>query len=377
MKKVITLIALSVFLFAKNVTIGVILPLSGSLAKFGKESKKGLELAYLQKNILSNGDSVKLLIRNDRSDKADARDIAKKIINEKKASAIIGEISSTNSLAIANIANYAKTPTITPAATNIKVTWGKKYITRACISDPYQGSVMARWAIKHNLKTAVLITSVNEEFSKDVSKVFKTMYRIYGGQIVRTVIIDSKEKDFSSQIQSIKESPSDVIVFTNYYPEVAKMVNLIKQEGIKSVLLGTDAVNYPEFIDLAKDASEGFTAIGHFSSSSAKTQEAKDFIESFYRKYKEKPTYMAALSADAYNMLIDAIESCIDSGKGSANKACINSNLRDLKDFSAITGIISIDNGGNAIKPVPIYRVKEGKFAYIETLNPPQEKEKK
>ena len=79
---------------------------------------------------------------------------------------------------------------------------------------------------------------------------------------------------------------------------------------------------------------------------------------------------MGALAADAYGMVIAAMNKCIDSGKASDDKECINTNLRSTKDYKGITGNISINEEGNAVKSAVINAVKDGKFVYQSTVNP-------
>ena len=59
---------------------------------------------------------------------------------------MLGEVASTNSLAAAPVAQEAKIPMITPSSTNPKVTEVGDYISRVCFIDPFQGSVMAKFA---------------------------------------------------------------------------------------------------------------------------------------------------------------------------------------------------------------------------------------
>jgi branched-chain amino acid transport system substrate-binding protein len=44
--------------------------------------------------------------------------------------------------------------------------------------------------------------------------------------------------------------------------------------------------------------------------------------------------------------------------------------LAETKDFGAVSGKLSIGEDGNAVKPMVINVVKEGKFVYLTTVNP-------
>ena len=160
MKKFSSMVAaialVSSIAYAKEVKIGVVLPMTGPIAAFGKSSKEGLDIAHEQNNKLSNGDTVKFVLVDDEGDKVKAATAVKKLINDDKVSVILGEVASSNSMAMAPIAEKAKTPMITHASTNPRVTKGKKYVTRACFIDPFQGAVMAKYALDNGLKKLLL-----------------------------------------------------------------------------------------------------------------------------------------------------------------------------------------------------------------------------
>jgi len=79
---------------------------------------------------------------------------------------------------------------------------------------------------------------------------------------------------------------------------------------------------------------------------------------------------MGALAADAYGMILDAMNKCVDAGKASDDKECINTNLRGTKNYKGITGVININENGDAVKSAVVNAVKDGKFAYKTTVNP-------
>ncbi|PPZ22962.1 branched-chain amino acid ABC transporter substrate-binding protein, partial [Escherichia coli] len=54
---------------AAEVKIGVVLPLSGPLSGYGQPSQKGVELVNSMEPTLKNGDTIKLVIIDDKSDK--------------------------------------------------------------------------------------------------------------------------------------------------------------------------------------------------------------------------------------------------------------------------------------------------------------------
>ena len=355
---------------AKEVKIGVVLPLTGPIAAFGQTSKAGLDIAVAQNTKLKNGDTVKVIVLDDRGDKVEAATAVKRLLDKDKVSVILGEVASSNSMAMAPICEKAKTPMITHASTNPRVTKGKKYVTRACFIDPFQGAVIAKYAISQGFKNAVLVTDAKQDYSVGLSKAFKKSYEAAGGKIAKTVLINSGDKDFNAQVSVVKANNPDIIVFTGYYPEAALMVKQARAMGIKAPFIGADGVGFPELIKIAGKASEGFMNTDHFNENAASSPEAKAYVDAFHKKYNKAADSMGALAADGYGMILDAMNKCIDAGKASDDKECINTNLRGTKGYKGITGVININANGDAVKSAVINVVKDGKFAYKTTVNP-------
>jgi len=374
MKKVLSVAAATVLvssaLLAKEVKIGVVLPLTGPIAAFGQTSKGGLDIAYAQNHKLKNGDDVKLIILDDRGDKVEAATAVKRLIDKNHVTAILGEVASSNSMAMAPVAENAKTPMITHASTNPRVTKGKKFVTRACFIDPFQGAVAANYALSKGYKTAVIVTDTKQDYSVGLSKAFRKAYTKGGGKVLKTVYINSGDKDFNAQVSTIKSLHPDIIDFTGYYPEGALLARQARAMGVKAPFIGGDGSGFPELIKIGGKAVEGFMYTDHFNEAAAKSPEAKAYVKAFHAKNHKAADSMGALAADAYGMILAAMNKCIDEGKAPTDKVCVNTNLRNTKNYHGVTGVINIDKNGNAVKSAVVNVVKNGKFAYLTTVNP-------
>ncbi len=374
MKKALSIVAAAALMsglaLAKEVKVGVVLPLTGPIAAFGQTSKSGLDIAYEQNHKLKNGDDVKLIVLDDRGDKVEAATAVKRLLDKNGVTVILGEVASGNSMAMAPVAEKAKTPMITHASTNPRVTKGKKYVTRACFIDPFQGAVMAKYALDHGMKTAVVVTDAKQDYSVGLSKAFKKAYTAGGGKILKTVLINSGDKDFNAQVSTIKEAKPSIIAFTGYYPEAALMVKQARAMGVKAPFIGADGVGFPELVKIAGKSAEGFMYTDHFNEAAANSPEAKAYVAAFHKKYHKTADSMGALAADAYGMILNAMNECIDEGKAPTDKECVNDKLRHTKGYKGITGVINIDKNGNAVKSAVINEVQNGKFVYKTTVNP-------
>lgn len=133
-------------LVAAEVKIGVVLPLSGAIGGYGQSANKGITLINELKPTLANGDTIKLVVVDNKSDKIESANAMQKLVSSDKVDAVIGALTSTNTLAMTKIADDTKTPLIAPVATNDRVTKGRNYVSRVCFSDSFQGVIGANLA---------------------------------------------------------------------------------------------------------------------------------------------------------------------------------------------------------------------------------------
>jgi branched-chain amino acid transport system substrate-binding protein len=352
-------------LAADDVKIGAYLPMTGAVAAYGQDAWNGLQIAKEMKpNVLSK--KITLVLADTKSDKIEAANAVSRLIEKEKVIALIGEMISGNTLAGGPIAEKAKIPSVAPTATNPLVTQGKKYVFRVCFIDPVQGEIAAKYAFQNlKAKKAALIVDKSQDYCVGLAKFFKDAFIKLGGKIVAETFCVTEDKDFSAQISTIKPTNPDVVYAPNYYSPVALFSKQARELGVKAPILSGDGAQADELIQIGGKEVEGLAFTGHFHPKAATTKLAKDFMARFQKKFKAEANAFHALGADAYFVLVDAI-SRAKSTKGEAVRAA----LASTKNFEAISGRLSIGEDGNAVKPMVINVVKNGKFEYLTTINP-------
>src|SRR5205085_11167937 len=138
--------------------------------------KNGVQLAVEEINAAGGvgGKKIELVIEDDQGRTEQAKTVISKLINQDKVQAVLGEVASSNSLAAAPVAQEAKIPMITPSSTNPRVTETGDYISRTCFIDPFQGSVMAKFAVNSlKAKTAAILGDNSSDYSKVLTQFFE------------------------------------------------------------------------------------------------------------------------------------------------------------------------------------------------------------
>jgi branched-chain amino acid transport system substrate-binding protein len=349
----------------ETIKIGAYLPMTGAVAGYGQQEWAGIQLAAeMQPTVL--GKKIELILVDTKSDKIEAANAMSRLIEKEKVVGVLGEAISGNSMAGNPISEAAKIPTVSPTATNPLVNQDKQYAFRACFIDPFQGEVAARFA-RNELKaqTAAVIIDNAQDYCVGLANFFIKEFVKQGGKIVSTTSIQTGDQDFSAQLSAVQAAKPDIIYAPNYYTEDALMAKQARDLGITMPILTGDGAQEDALLEIGGKAVENMYFTAHFHRKAAGTDRAKEFIRRFEEKHKKEPGAFGALGADAYFLLVDAIQRA-----NATDGTKIRDALANTKDFQAVSGIINMGDNGNAIKSVVINKVEAGQFVYVTTVNP-------
>jgi branched-chain amino acid transport system substrate-binding protein len=351
-----------------TIKIGEYASLTGKEAAFGQSSHKGTQMAIDELNAAGGvlGRQLELITEDDQSKQGESATIVKKLISRDRVAGILGEVASMRSLEAAPICQAYKTPMISPSSTNPKVTLIGSYIFRVCFIDPFQGTVMAKFA-KDTLKLhrVGLLTSVSSAYSVGLAKYFKERFLADGGEIPIEQKFTEGSKDFAAQLTAIKAAGVDGVFVPGYYTEAALIARQARELDMTMPLFGGDGWEAPELIEIGGAAVEGCYYSTHYSPE-VDTPAVKGFVARFGAKYGNAvPDAMAALGYDSAEVLVDAIKRA-----GSTAGPAVRDALAATKDYPGVTGSTTMDKDRNATKAAVIIEVKDGKFKFLQSVAP-------
>ncbi|MFB0537743.1 MAG: ABC transporter substrate-binding protein [Anaerolineae bacterium] len=350
------------------IKIGVYEPMTGAMAAGGQMTLDGIILANkLKAEVL--GKPVEIVVVDNKSDKTEAATAMSRLIEAEKVVGVVGSYGSSLSMAGGEVAEKAGIPVVGCSPTNPLVTAGKRYYVRACFIDPFQGAVMARYAVDElGAKTAAVIQDVAQDYSVGLSAFFRNTFIELTGDpknIVAFTSYQTGDTDFTAQLTyAIAQNP-DVIFSSGYYGEAALLARQARELGYEGALLGGDAWDAPELIEIGGEAVEGVAFSTHYHPMGAITSASADFVEAFKAEYDREPDAFAALGYDAYMLLLDAIERA-----GSVDGDAVADALYATDKFEGVTGWITLDENGDAVKSAVIKTVKDGKFEFLTSVEP-------
>lgn len=348
---------------SEPIKVGVYLPLTGANAYGGQLELDGIKLAHdLTPTVL--GKPVQLFVVDNKSDKVEAANAVKRLIDQDKVCVIIGSFGSSLSLAGGEVAEQAKIPVIGTSCTNPLVTQGKKYYFRAGFIDPYQGAAVATYAIK-NLKAikAATLTDISNDYSVGLTAFFKKTFVHQGGEIVADLKYNSGDQDFTAQLMELIAKKPDLVFIPSYFSEGAIIIKQAKELGATFILMGADAMDNPETLEIGGQSVNGFlhTTFPYDIHMPHMSQEAIKFTDAWKKTFPYKsPNVNSALGYNCYNIIIDAITRA-----NSSDPEAITHALENTKNLPTALGVLSINKHHDAEMPVGIIQYQNGKRIYL------------
>ena len=348
-----------------EVRIGLYLPMTGAAAAMGQMVWEGVQVAHqMQPRIL--GQEARLFLVDTKSDKIEAANAVSRLIEKERVAAIIGEVISSDTLAGVPIAERARIPNISPTATNPLVTQNRKYAFRACFVDDLQGLVAARFAWQHlKAKNVAVLIDQAQDYCVGLATFFMREFKKLGGEIVSISYIQTGDQDFSAQVSAFRVKNPDLIYAPNYYAENALLAKQLQGLGMKVPILTGDGAQVPELLSIGGKAVEGMYFTAHFHRQGAATDLSRKFLKAYETRYNKDLDAFAALGADCYFLLGQAMEKA-----GGVNGPKLAQALAETKNFAGVSGVITMGKDHNPIKGVVVIKVEKGKFAYQTTIKP-------
>ncbi len=357
-----------------EIIIGEYGSMTGSEAVFGQSTHNGLSMAIDEVNAAGGlkGKKIRLVSYDDQGKTSEVGTAVTRLITSDHVHAIVGEVSSSLSIAGGQICQRHGVPMVTPSSTNPKVTEVGDYVFRICYIDPFQGYVMAKFVTDPQgpsglgLKRVAILVDQRQAYSQGLSRDFETALIKAGGNVVVKSSYQGGDQDFSAQLTQIKGANPEAIYIPGYYTDVANIAKQVRGIGIaQSVpLLGGDG--WESVQEIGGPAIDGAYYSNHFAPEDTHA-EVQSFVTKYKAKYGKTPDSLAALGYDAGMLLREAIQRA-----PSLDRAAIRDAIAATRDFQGVTGKTSLDEHRNARKPAVVLRINAAAktATYMTTIAP-------
>jgi len=292
-----------------TIKIGLIQPMTGSVAYNGLADVNGSKLAVEQRNKAGGvlGKKIELVIEDGQCQPATSVNALEKLVQKDKVVAVSGAFCSSATAAIMPVAEKYRTPLITGVSSKADLTEkGLKYFFRAAETDALLADAFSR-IIANELKLkTVAYVGVNDDWGRGGVEAFSKNLSALGAKTVMTEYFDHGATDFYTLLAKLRTSKPDGVFVAAETQDGSILVKQIKEMGIQAKVFGVGSWATPDFIGLTGDASEGiYAAVPYVSALNTPRNQA--FVKDYTAAYKQAPGKYSAAGYNAINILMDAI----------------------------------------------------------------------
>ncbi len=349
-----------------TIRIGGLAPLTGDAASYGVAVNNGIQMAVedINANGGIDGKQIKYIYYDEKGDTTEATNAYNKLVQDDKVVAIIGDVTTKPTLAVAQTSQQDNIPIITATATAAEVTLTGPNIFRACFTDPFQGELMASYASEKLGATKVAVLSdMADDYSSGIAEAFVAKAKELGMEVVADEKYQDGDVDFKSQLTNIKGQNPDVLFLPVYYEDLRLISAQAKEVGVTAQLCGADGWDSVLTDNFDSSVLNGGVFCSQYSTEST-DERVQNFISTYKEKYEMDPNMFAVLAYDATNMMAQAI-----SDAGSTDSQAIIDAMAAL-EYDGLTGHMTFDADRNPQKSAVIVSIQDDTYKFVENYDP-------
>jgi len=351
------------------IRVGVVLPLTGNLSKFGNIEKNSFNMGLEEINAAGgvNGRPIELVFADDASRIETGRSAVEKLVVQDKVVALTGGYSSDVTLAVAFLANRLRIPfLVTTGAADMITERDWDYVFR--INQPISEYSKTLIEFLHGeLKyKSVAILHDSGLFGRAGAIEFSEHATELGWKIVLQEGYEPGTVDFKPLLGKAKAAKPDVVYMISYVHEAALLMKQSKELNFApKVFAGAGAgFTLPEFYELAGSAAENVLSATLWTPQ-VPYPGAREYSINYRKKYGTETDYHGAEAYASIYVLADALKRSKELTPRGIREALVKTNM--MTAFGPVR-FISYENKGQQ-NSLPTYLVQWQK-GVLETVWP-------
>ncbi|MBN1155654.1 ABC transporter substrate-binding protein [candidate division KSB1 bacterium] len=323
---------------AQSIKISAILPLTGSASEIADQHKRGIE--YAIRKLQNNGKQIEVIYEDDGNDPKKAVDAMQKLIYINKVP-VVFSVMSAASMAIYPIAESRKVihfancghPTITQLS---------NWVFRNFPNAAQEAYIIIKFAIDELRIKKLGLLYINDAYGESAKDYIYNTCSSLNFDLIVSEPFDKAGVDYRNVVSKVIGSDPDAIYIFGYGKANALVLNEVRQNNYKGIILGTYNFSTPPTTEISKDLLEGsyFTAPAITVS---QNETYLDFIKDFESEMSAKPEWNSVIEFDAINLLIKAWE-MVNLEKSFSDS--LRATLEGMGDYKGIAGIYSYKEHG-------------------------------
>jgi len=354
---------------AEEIIIGAATAQTGGLAPFDQPALAGLRMAFDDLNAkggLGGKYTVKLIIKDTRSDTAQTATVAQELIDA-GAKIMITPCDADPSISVGQLTQPLGIPTLTLCGSAPVLTGAVGDVMFGTYpADNIQATAVADFAISEGKKKAYLLTSPDSAYTANLPGYFGTVFEKKGGKVVGKGTFTMGAPDFSAEVTNIKglaEQP-DVIMTAAYEPDFPAFIQQLRAAGVTTPVYGADAIGTPTIKGLGSLVDGVLFTTAGFAEPGSKLE---TFNAAFTKYAGHAPESTYEVNGYEIGLILDAAVRAA----GSDDPKAIRDAIANLKDFEGITGKITYAGTDRMpLRSVSLMRYEGGEPKHVKTVVP-------
>ena len=356
----VSMLALTVAAQAQ-VKLGIGGPITGGAAAFGAQLKMGAEQAVEDINAAGGvlGKKITTTVGDDVSDPKQGISVANKFVGD-GVTWVVGHFNSSVSIPASGVYNDNGILQITPASTNPGLTdpdpktkESKWNVFRTCGRDDQQGGVAAKFLLEHEKGKKIAFIHDKKAYGKGLVDETKKALNAGGVKEVLYETINPGEKDYSAIVSKLKAAGADIVYYGGEHTEAGLLVRQMRDQGMKTILMGGDGIASEEYAQIGGPAAEG--TLMTFPPDPRLNPAAAEVVKKFEAKKFNPETYTLYTYA-----AVQVMKQAADAAK-SVDPQAMAKVMHSGMTFKTVVGDISYDKKGDITRAdYVVYRWQKG-----------------
>ncbi|MBL7662998.1 ABC transporter substrate-binding protein [bacterium] len=351
---------------ADPIKVGMLAPLSGDFASYGKTMQDGVNLAV--KDLARAGIEVKAYFQ-DACLGAGVNTAVNDLIGLKHIDAIVGNFCVAAMPIAAPLINQHQLFTIHSATATDKILNASPYILSINGAVKVEAEKIAEYAaLKLRAKTAA-IYYIGTDFGEDYQRYFNERFSKLGGTVVGSYLNAVGDNDFRSAILLSKAKQPDVIFAVHLGNTLGLLLKQIRQVGMTLPVLGVYEAEDPSIVEVAGKAAEGLTFYRPDHESFLENSVRKHFVTDFKAAFGYEPGVLAANAYDGTILAVQGIKACQRAHASTALGDCVAAQIKAEASIVGASGSFNFSNDRQASRGLILMQVTAGQFVKVASAH--------
>ncbi|UWU71973.1 ABC transporter substrate-binding protein [Bradyrhizobium sp. NC92] len=342
-----------------TVRLGLVAPMSGPNARYGAFSLRGAQMAAKEINGAGGigGRKINILAGDSQGTPVEGVSATRRLIDQDQVDFIIGDVSSSVTLAMQPVAEDAGVLLLNAASSNPKITYkagvgGFKWTYRNYPTDENRALIVLQYAAEKKGFTKYAVLSVDSDYGRAAIEFTKKYLPRFKSQILTEDYYKEGEVDFRSVLSKIRDAGAQAIIMYGN----ADSSPIVGRQMIEVGIAGKIPLNTASTIKAAPKAMEGAIEAAAWLPA-YDSEKSKAFVEKFTAEYREAPNNHAYVHWETTHLLAKAIEQA-----QSIDREKVRAALSKIHYASAV-GEVTFDDHNQARLPMILLEIENGKPA--------------